>query len=419
MSQLLSPVWTHLTEIEPERAEGIYIYDAEGNRYTDFTSGIGVVNTGHCHPKVVNAIQEQASSLIFGQMNIVISPTTVALAEALNEVTPEAIDCFFFSNSGAEAVEASVKLARQATGRKNVIVFQGSFHGRTAQTMAMTTSKYIYRYNYQPLPGGVFVAPFPYSYFYGWDDKQTTDFCMKQLDLLLKSQTAPSETAAIVIEPVLGEGGYVPVPAEFLQGLREVCDEHGILLIVDEVQSGFGRTGKFFGFEHADVEPDIIIMAKGLGSGMPISGIASRRDLMEKWKPGTHGGTYGGGNAIVAAAAKATIQVIQEENLVENAQQMGERLQVGLHHLQEEYSTIGDIRGQGLMIGTEFSDKNGQPDKKTAKAVAQACLDRNLLLLTCGSYENVIRWIPPLIVTGEQIDDALSIFEEALQDVCA
>lgn len=419
MSQLLSPVWTHLTEVQPERAEGIYIYDAEGNRYTDFTSGIGVVNTGHCHPKVVSAIQEQANSLIFGQMNIVISPTTVALAEALNEVTPEAIDCFFFSNSGAEAVEASVKLARQATGRKNVIVFQGSFHGRTAQTMAMTTSKYIYRYNYQPLPGGVFVAPFPYSYFYGWDEEQTTDFCMKQLDLLLKSQTAPSETAAIVIEPVLGEGGYVPVPAKFLQGLREVCDEHGILLIVDEVQSGFGRTGKFFGFEHADIEPDIIIMAKGLGSGMPISGIASRRDLMEKWKPGTHGGTYGGGNAIVAAAAKATIQVIKEENLVENAQQMGERLQVGLHHLQEEYSAIGDIRGRGLMIGAEFSDKNGQPDKKTAKAVAKACIDRNLLLLTCGSYENVIRWIPPLIVTGEQIDDALGIFEEALQEVCA
>ena len=419
MSQLLSPVWTHLTEIQPERAEGIYIYDAEGNRYTDFTSGIGVVNTGHGHPKVVSAIQEQANSLIFGQMNIVISPITVALAEALNEVTPEAIDCFFFSNSGAEAVEASVKLARQATGRKNVIVFQGSFHGRTAQTMAMTTSKYIYRYNYQPLPGGVFVAPFPYSYFYGWDEQQTTDFCMKQLDLLLKSQTAPSETAAIVIEPVLGEGGYVPVPAKFLQGLREVCDEHGILLIVDEVQSGFGRTGKFFGFEHANIEPDIIIMAKGLGSGMPISGIASRRDLMEKWKPGTHGGTYGGGNAIVAAAAKATIQVIKEENLVENAQQMGERLQVGLHHLQEEYSAIGDIRGRGLMIGAEFSDKNGQPDKKTAKAVAKACIDRNLLLLTCGSYENVIRWIPPLIVTGEQIDDALGIFEEALQEVCA
>ncbi len=418
MSQLLSPVWTHLTEIQPERAEGIYIYDTDGNRYTDFTSGIGVVNTGHCHPKVVSAIQEQANSLIFGQMNIVISPTTIELAEALNEVTPEAIDCFFFSNSGAEAVEASVKLARQATGRKNIIVFQGSFHGRTTQTMAMTTSKYIYRYNYQPLPGGVFVAPFPYGYFYGWDEKQTTDFCMKQLDLLLKSQTAPSETAAIVIEPVLGEGGYVPVPAEFLQGLREICDEHGILLIVDEVQSGFGRTGKFFGFEHADVVPDIIIMAKGLGSGMPISGIASRRDLMEKWKPGTHGGTYGGGNAIVAAAAKATIKVIKEENLVENAHEMGERLQVGLHHLQEEYSAIGDIRGRGLMIGAEFSDKDGQPDKNTAKAVAKACLERNLLLLTCGSYENVIRWIPPLIVTGEQIDEALGIFEEALQEVC-
>ncbi|MGB0388279.1 MAG: aspartate aminotransferase family protein [Ardenticatenaceae bacterium] len=416
---LLSPVWTHLTEVQPARAEGIYIYDADGNRYTDFTSGIGVVNTGHCHPKVVAAIQEQASSLIFGQMNIVISPTTIALAEALNEVTPDAIDCFFFSNSGAEAVEASVKLARQATGRKNVIVFQGSFHGRTAQTMAMTTSKYIYRYNYQPLPGGVFVAPFPYSYFYGWDDQQTSDFCMKQLDLLLKSQTAPSETAAIVIEPVLGEGGYVPAPAQFLQALRELCDEHGIMLIVDEVQSGFGRTGKFFGFEYADIEPDIIIMAKGLGSGMPISGIASRRELMEKWKPGTHGGTYGGGNAIVAAAARASIKVIQEENLVENATQMGERLQVGLHHLQEEYPVIGDVRGRGLMVATEFTNAKGQPDKKTAKAVAKACVERNLLLLTCGSYENIVRWIPPLIVTGEQINEALATFEEALQEVCS
>ena len=419
MSNLLSPVWTHLTEVQPARAEGIYIYDAEGNRYTDFTSGIGVVNTGHCHPKVVNAIQEQANSLIFGQMNIVIPPTTVALAEALNEVTPDSIDCFFFSNSGAEAVEASVKLARAYTGRKNVIVFQGSFHGRTAQTMAMTTSKYIYRYKYQPLPGGVFVAPFPYSYFYGWDDQKTSEFCLKQLDLLLKSQTAPSETAAIVIEPLLGEGGYVAAPTEFMQGLREVCDKHGILLIVDEVQSGFGRTGKFFGFEHADIEPDVIIMAKGLGSGMPISGIASRQEVMDKWTPGTHGGTYGGGNAIVTAAANATIQVIKEENLVENAKNMGERLQVGLHHLQEEYSVIGDVRGRGLMVATEFNDANGEPDKATAKAVAKACIDRNLLLLTCGSYENVVRWIPPLIVTGEQIDDALAIFEDALQEVCA
>ena len=302
----LSPVWTHLTQIQPERAEGLYIYDAEGNRYTDFTCGIGVTNTGHCHPAVVQAIKKQAEKLIFGQINIVIPSISLALAKALDEITPPAIDTFFFSNSGAEAVEASVKLARHATGKRNVIVFQGSFHGRTAQTMAMTTSKYIYRHNYQPLPAGVFVTPFPYSYYYGWDEERTTEFCMKQLDLLFHGQTTPDETAAIIIEPVLGEGGYVPAPAGFLQELRRFCSEYGILLIADEVQSGFGRTGKYFAFEYANIEPDIIVMAKGLGSGLPISGIGSRRELMEKWKPGSHGGTYGGGSAIAAAAALAT-----------------------------------------------------------------------------------------------------------------
>ena len=192
--QHLSPVWTHLTEIQPVRGEGIYLYDAEGTRYTDFSSGIGVTSTGHCHPKVVAAIQKQAETLLFGQMNIVIPPTTVALSEELNKITPPEIDSFFFSNSGAEAVEASVKLARQATGKRNIIVFQGSFHGRTAQTMAMTTSKYIYRHQYQPLPSGIFVSPFPYAYYYGWDEEETTEFCLKQLDFLLHGQTPPDET---------------------------------------------------------------------------------------------------------------------------------------------------------------------------------------------------------------------------------
>jgi 4-aminobutyrate aminotransferase-like enzyme len=193
-----------MTEVQPVRAEGIYLYDEAGTRYTDFTSGIGVTNTGHCHPKVVQAVQGQASQLIFAQMNIVVPPTTIKLAQMLNEVTPPEIDQFFFSNSGAEAIEASVKLALSATGRRNIIVFQGSFHGRTHQAMAMTTSKYIYRHNYQPLPSGIFVAPFPYSYYYGWDEEQATAFCLQQLDLLLHSQTAPEETAAIVIEPILG-----------------------------------------------------------------------------------------------------------------------------------------------------------------------------------------------------------------------
>jgi 4-aminobutyrate aminotransferase len=412
-TKLLAPVWTHMTQIQPVRGEGIYLYDAAGRRYTDFTSGIGVTNTGHSHPQVVQAIQEQASQLIFGQMNIVMPPATLHLAEELNAVTPASIHQFFFSNSGAEAVEAAVKLARMATKRRNIIVFQGSFHGRTHQAMAMTTSKYVYRYNYQPLPGAIFVAPFPYAYYYGWDEATTVDFCMQQLDLLLKSQSAADETAAIVVEPVLGEGGYVPAPAEFLRRLRALCDETGILLVLDEVQSGFGRTGKFFCCEHAGVTPDILVMAKGLGSGMPISAIGARAELMAHWKPGTHGGTYGGGNAVAAAAAAATIRVLQDEHLVENAAAMGERLLNGLRDLQAEHPAIGDVRGRGLMVGTEFT-VNGKPAPEAATRVQQACLQRDLLLLTCGTYGNVIRWIPPLVVNAAQIDAALGIFNEAL-----
>jgi 4-aminobutyrate aminotransferase len=410
---LLSTVWTHLTQIQPVRADGVYLYDAEDTRYVDFTSGIGVTNTGHCHPRIVQAIQEQAETLIFGQMNIVIPPASVALADALNRITPQSLDTFFFSNSGAEAVEASIKLARHATGKRNIIVFKGSFHGRTAQTMAMTTSKYIYRHDYQPLPGGIFVAPFPYSYYYGWDDERTIKFCLRELNLLMHGQTTSEETAAIIIEPVLGEGGYVPAPAGFLQELRAFCTRNNVLFIADEVQSGFGRTGKVFAYEHAGIEPDILVMAKGMGSGLPISGIASRRELMDKWRAGSHGGTYGGGSAIASAAALATLQVIQDERLVENAAARGAQLLAQLKKLQIQYPIIGDVRGLGLMAATEFA-KEGQPDKEAAKAVQLACLKRKLLLLTCGTYENVIRWIPPLIVTEGQIEDAVRVFREAL-----
>ncbi len=416
-SEYLAPVWTHLTDMQPQRGEGIYLYDGDENQYIDFTCGIGVTNTGHCHPKVVQAVQDQASKLLFGQMNIVMPPPSLALAETLNGITPPSIDRFFFANSGAEATEGAVKLARHATKRTNIIVFQGSFHGRTAQTMAMTTSKTIYRHMYQPLPAGVFVAPFPYSYYYGWDDAETTAFCMRQLELLLKTQTPPENTAAVIIEPVLGEGGYVPAPLECLRELRAFCTEHDILFVADEVQTGFGRTGKMFCFEHAEITPDVIIMAKGLGSGLPISAIASRQDLMERWKPGSHGGTYGGGSAIGSAAALATVQVMQDEGLPQNAARMGDYLMGKLKDIQRDHPCIGDVRGRGLMIGVEFTSGDGAPDKYSAKAVLSACLEQRLLLLGCGSYENVIRWIPPLIVNESQIDEAVGIFKSALESV--
>ena len=412
----LSPVWPHFTSIIASRGEGAYIYDQDGTAYLDFTSGIGVTNTGHCHPRVVAAIREQAGRLLHGQANIVVHPPMLKLVEELRSILPPSIDGFFFSNSGAEAVEGAVKLARHATGRTNVIVFQGSFHGRTVGTMALTTSKTIYRAGYQPLMPGVFVAPYPYAYRYGWDTEKTSQWCLEELDFLLTTQTAPEETAAILVEPVLGEGGYVPPPASFLRGLREICDHHGILLIVDEIQSGFGRTGRWFAFEHFDLRPDILTVAKGLASGLPLSGVFSSLELMEAWIPGSHGGTFGG-NAVAAAAAVATVQTIRDEQLLDNAQQRGAQLVSGLRHLQEEYSQIGDVRGLGLMIAAEFRTPDRQPDKQTAKAVIHACLEQNLLLLTCGPWDNTIRWIPPLIVTQEQINQGLSVFRHALETI--
>ncbi len=412
--QHLSPVWTHYSDIIVDHGEGAYLYATDGRKYMDFTCGIGVTNTGHCHPKVVEAIQKQAGLLLHGQANLVTHKPMLELVQELQTVVPKSIDGFFFSNSGAEAVEGAVKLARHATGRTNIIVFQGSFHGRTVATMTMTTSKTIYKAGYQPLMAGVYVAPFPYALRMGMDEEKASQYCLEELELMLLTQTAPQETAAMIIEPVLGEGGYVPAPVSFLKGLREICTRHGILLILDEVQSGFGRTGKWFGFEHATVEPDIITAAKGMASGMPISGVFSRLELMNKWIPGSHGGTYGG-NAVAAASGVATIRAMREEKMVENARERGVQLMSGLCHLQEKYPQIVQNRGYGLMVGTEFRDAQGKPDKTTAKAVVHECYDRKLLLLTSGPWDNSIRWIPPLIVTNEQINESLSIFEDSLK----
>ncbi|MDR3575210.1 MAG: aminotransferase class III-fold pyridoxal phosphate-dependent enzyme [Anaerolineaceae bacterium] len=412
----LSPVWTHSTDIIASRAEGANVYDLNGRAYLDFTCGIGVTNTGHCHPRVVEAIREQAGLLLHGQVNIILHKPLLELVRALQPIVPPGIDGFFFSNSGAEAVEGAIKLAKHATGRTNVIVFQGSFHGRTSATMAMTNSKTTYRAGYQPLPSGFFVAPYPYAYRYGWSQEQTGSWCMEELEFLLLTQTAPQETAAIIVEPVLGEGGYVVPPVSFMHSLRDLCDKHGILLIADEIQSGMGRTGRWFAMEHFGVQPDIMTVAKGLGSGLPISGVFSRIELMQKWTPGSHGGTFGG-NAVAAAAGVATIAAIRDENMLENASVRGDQLMKGLRELQTRFPVIGDVRGLGLMVGAEFRDSQRKPDKPKTKAVVHACLDRGLIMLTCGPWDNTIRWIPPLVVNKEQIDQALNIFEDSLKEV--
>jgi 4-aminobutyrate aminotransferase len=413
----LSPVWSRALgeALIAERGEGIYLYTTDGRRLLDFTSGIGVTNTGHAHPKVVKAIQDQAAKLLHGQANIVYHLPLIQLTAELQRVVPAKLDSFFFSNSGAEILEAAVKLSKQATKRSNIIVFSGSFHGRTHLTMGMTTSKTIYRVGYQPLVPGIFVAPFPYAYKYGWDEATTVDYCLKELKLLLKAQTAPEETAAIVIESVLGEGGYVPPPARFMRELRDLCDHYGILLVSDEVQSGFGRTGKWFAFEHFGLVPDVICMAKGLASGLPLSGLAASAELMSKWVPGSHGGTYGG-NALACAAAVATVQAMRDEKMIENSAQMGGVLMAGLRRLQEDHPEIGDVRGLGLMVASEFTTPTREPWTDRAKAVTKAALKHGLMLLTCGSYDNTIRWIPPLVVTEQQIKDALAAFQLALDD---
>jgi len=412
----MTPALSRIFNFVAERAEGSYIYTDDGKKLLDFTSGIGVTNTGHCHPKVVEAIREQAGSFLHAQANIVIHKPMLQLIEELRKIVPSSIDSFFFANSGAEAVENAVKVAKAATGRQNIIVFNGSFHGRTHATMALTTSKTGYRTGFGPLPSGIYVSPFPYAFRLGMSEEQASAYALEQLEYLLASQTAPKDTAAILIESVLGEGGYIVPPASFMKGLREICSKHGILLIFDEVQSGFGRTGKWFALEHFGVVPDIITAAKGLASGMPLSGVFTRTDIMKKLDVGSIGGTYGG-NAVSCASAVATIRVMKEEKMLENASERGIQLMTGLRKLQEEYPQIGDVRGKGLMIGTEFIIEGSRPDKAKpmVKDIVHAAEENNLLLLTCGTYDNVVRWIPPLNVTSGQINDGLKIFEGSLK----
>ncbi|KAI8138916.1 pyridoxal phosphate-dependent transferase [Fennellomyces sp. T-0311] len=401
------------TELVLERAQGSYVWTVDGKKYLDLTTGIGVTSTGHNHPTVVKAVQDQAANLAHGQVNLVFHKPMLDLIERLKPKMPSPeLNTFFFTNSGAEAVENAIKLARHATNRQNIIVFQGSYHGRTFGTMALTTSKTVYSTGFGPLMPGVHVAPFPYHQQWAVHKADPTRFdaewcvqeSLNQLEILLKQRSAPQDTAAFLIEPVQGEGGYVAPPPSWLQGLRKIADKHNILLIADEVQSGFGRTGKMFAVEHSNVVPDIMIMAKGIASGYPISGVVSRKEIMDRQPAGSMGGTYSG-NAVACAAAKATLDVFDQERLIDNCNARSEQFfaafRAKLPALLPQGVTV-DVRGLGLMIGIEFQ---GVPYGFAAKVCSEA-LKLDTLLLNTSIYET-IRLIPALNITKEETDLAV------------
>ena len=417
----VAPVWARYTDLVVERGAGSWLTTVDGERYLDYSSGIGVTNTGHSHPRVVAAIADQAAKVIHAQQNIVYHEPGLELHARLPRLFPAPADPadpigLFLSNSGAEAIEAAVKLAKTATRRPIVVAFRGGFHGRTHGTMALTSSSARMRGHYEPLLGGVHFVPYPDPLRQGGGSPAVAlEKTMAALDELFATLCFPDDVAAFLVEPIMGEGGYVVPDDGFLGELRALADQHGILLIADEVQTGYGRTGRMFATEWTGARPDIMVMAKGIASGLPLSGIMARRSLLGAFAPGTHGGTYGG-NAVACAAALATLDVIEDEGLVANAEKMGARLLAGLSAAAAGKSNVAQVRGRGLMAAIEFAEPGTlKPRPDLSKQLLHDALDRHLLLLSCGTYGQAVRVIPPLVTTESEIDQAVSIIGEALR----
>jgi len=401
-----------------ERGAGVWVTDVDGNVFLDCNAGVAVCSTGHCHPEVVRAIQDQAAQLIHMCGTDYYYSLMPDLAKKLDEIVPvQSPTRTHFANSGTEAVETALKLAMHATGREKFISFFGSFHGRTLGSLSLTSSKAAQRVGFKRQVLDVVHMPYPNEYRNPFNAEDCGDGGVVQgavnwiENRLFQTTTPPEEVAAIVVEPVQGEGGYVPAPAAFLEELRRICDEHGILLIADEVQSGMGRTGKMFALEHSGVKADIVCIAKGIASGLPLGACVARADLMD-WKKGAHASTFGGNPVCIAAALK-TIELLQRE-LVANSAEIGAYLKSGLEKLMSKYDCIGDVRGPGMMIGVEFVKDRAskKPDPELRDRVEMETFNRGVILLGCGP--NSIRWSPPLILTRENVDVALEIFDEAI-----
>ncbi len=396
------------------RAENAEIWDVEGRRWIDFCAGIAVVNTGHCHPKVMAAARAQLDSFTHTCFQVVAYESYVRLAERLNALAPgKTPKKTFFMNTGAEAVENALKVARAYTGRSGIIAFNGAFHGRTMFSLALTGKVDPYKKGFGPFPAEIFHAPFP-DPLHG----VSIEDAMHGLELIFKNDIEATRVAAIIVEPVQGEGGYIPAPVEFLQRLRTLCDQHGIVLIVDEIQTGAARCGKFFAVEHAGIEPDVITMAKGLGGGMTISAVIGKAEIMDAAGPGGLGSTYAG-HPVAVASALAVLDVIEDENLTERATALGEKCRTRLNGLRSRFECIADVRGLGAMTAVEFSH-DGDPSKpagEIATALKNEAAKRGLLLLNCGSYGNVLRLMLPLTIPDSVLDEGMGILEAALTAV--
>lgn len=403
------------TPVFVDRAEGIYVWDRNGQRYMDFTSGIAVVNAGHCHPRVVEAIRTQAGKIIHAQQNILLHEPMLDAAAELTATLPASLNQVFWANSGAEAIEGALKLAKIATRRPAVIAMRGAFHGRTHAAMSVTSSRAKVRGHYEPLLASMYYAPYPYYYRspFGSAPAEADDYYLSELKALFDTMVMPDDVAAILVETIAGEGGYLVPSQRWLREVRNICDEHGIMLVLDEIQTGVGRTGTMWGFEHFAVTPDIMTVAKGIASGLPVSAVVANKATMDKWPPGAHGGTYGA-NAVGTAAAAETLRVMRDEKLPQNAAVVGDRLAQGLRAIQAKYPVIGEVRGLGLMLAVEFVDQNGNPNASAVSKVIASCLEENVLLINCGTYDQAIRVIPPLVITKEQADEFLVIFENAV-----
>ena len=404
-------------ELPAVRAEGIYLYTEDGRKIMDFTSGIGVTNLGHNHPKVLNAAIEQMKKFSHSAVGITLHEPLLRLTEILPKVMPEGMEMFFFGNSGSEAVEGAIKMARYVTERPGIIAFTGSFHGRTYGAISVTSVKSKYRSHYEPFVPGVYFADFanPFRCPIGNTAEDAVNWALESVEKIFNYYIPAEQVAAILVEPIQGEGGYIVPPPEFLQGLREICDQHGILLIFDEVQCGFGRSGEMFAAQTFGVRPDIMAIAKGIANGFPLSATVSNRKLMKSWGAGSHGTTFGG-NPVACAAAIAVQEVFREENILENTRKMGNIFIEGLRQIQKGKDFIGDVRGKGLMIAMEIvkPDRWKTPDAEKAMAILNHALENNLLAYMAGRTGNVIRFIPPLIVNEHEINQALEILEVSI-----